>query len=227
MDNEDSIDSRTRWSDHWPGVRNPTGWEVHHANDKPAANFLSSFQAALLHDEEIVEDEANEALLQQLQGHQQALQSASETISPYTYPLSCLLNIPELDVIAEEDVARLQSTFLTKSHMHSLLGTWLEPSKLSKPNYLRFACACLGAAWSKKPSDELLAAKLFSEGVPLWIVTMEMDNREARKLESVLGAALFCTYGMLSDDRHVWRVIMSLLYSLSDVSQIFYPFTLC
>lgn len=219
MDGASNDDGRTGWSHHWPGVRDPTGWEVHHANDRPAANFLSSFQAALLHDEEVVENEANEALIMQLQNQQQAFQPTNEPLSPYTYPLCVLLRIPAGDVVADEDIVRLQSIFLVTFRTHLLLGSWLNPSKLSRPKYLRYICACLGAARSENPNDGSLAAKLWLQGTSLWIVTMEMDNREARKLESVLGAVLVCTYGMLTEGRDEWRMVTSLMYSLNDVSR--------
>lgn len=215
-----SDDSTSRWSHHWPGVRNPTGWDVHLANEKPAASFLYSFQAALLHGEEIVYDEANETLLVQLQAEQNSTQPQNNISSPYTYPLSCLLNIPEADVVAEADIMRLQSSFLTLFRVHPFLGPWCDASKLSQPAYLQLASACLGAAWSKTPNGDAVAPKLFFAAGPLWIITMEMDNREARKIESVVGAALICTYSALVDQGHAWRVTLSLLYSFSDVRNI-------
>ena len=35
----------------WPGERHPTRWDVHDANESPAATFLDQFRAALLHSE--------------------------------------------------------------------------------------------------------------------------------------------------------------------------------
>jgi hypothetical protein len=40
----------------WPGERHPTRWDVHDANESPAATFLDRFRAALRHSEGVEED---------------------------------------------------------------------------------------------------------------------------------------------------------------------------
>lgn len=40
----------------WPGERHPTRWDVHDANESPAATFLDQFRAALLHSEGAEDD---------------------------------------------------------------------------------------------------------------------------------------------------------------------------
>jgi hypothetical protein len=101
-----------------------------------------------------------------------------------------------------------QHQFSISSKRHIFLDAIQLPTPSSKsviPPYLQMAIACVGIAASNSTSDrrdpqghsgpptQLSACDLFLAGDALWGVMMEVDNREARLLESILTASIeFC-----------------------------------
>lgn len=164
-------------------------------------------------------------------------------VRQYTYPMAIVAELPTLP---ESDVlAQAQAQFFTSFSHHVFLSSIAFPVASSNhlaPPYLTIALACLGAATSRTApsigglhyqtsnSLNILASDLFMAGDGLWGVMMEVDNREARLLESVLTVStpckyrsialrklthrqgcLFATYGMLSAREEFWDMSSSTL----------------
>ena len=142
--------------------------------------------------------------------------------------MAILEDLPALP--GSEVLAQAQASFFTNFGHHVFLRSLAFPSPAithMTPPYLTIALACLGVTtWRPNTAvGELhhltsaplsaLASDIFIAGDGLWGVMMEVDNREARLLESVLAVSdvrwlskgvtkpsfkgcLFATFGMLS-----------------------------
>ena len=120
----------------------------------------------------------------------------------YSYPMSILSELPPLPESGILNEA--QSRFSVSFKRHVFLNALDFPDPSSNhivPPYLKIGLACLGTAASQNTpaSEELnphntvsakfLTSDLFLIGDALWGVMMEVDNREARLLESVLAVS--------------------------------------
>lgn len=182
----------------------PTQWDVPEANQVPDRDFVQRFKVALSHSEEGKycklllpdTDDANDAhpgtpfLQREL--------PAGEV----TYPLSLLSDL--FDTSGYDDVIlHLQGSFCEIFQHHVYLNglgssnfAWYNNPSAAP---LEYAQACLCCVVSRNAADAIhqdnpdlpvsLAATLFELGVRLWIVTVELDNREARKDESFLAVS--------------------------------------
>lgn len=116
----------------------------------------------------------------------------------FTYPLTLLSNLP--DIPDSEELGRLESSFRALSKKFIFLRAISMPgsSRELLPPYLRLSLACFASCLSPSPesfatvSERIPAVQsdagkaLFSAGVKVWGVMLEVDNREARKVESVM-----------------------------------------
>ncbi|KIW98743.1 uncharacterized protein Z519_00406 [Cladophialophora bantiana CBS 173.52] len=209
----------------WPGERrHPTRWDVHDAIDSPAATFLERFRIALLHSEGAAED----VLLDP-----ESVINASEPVvadmtSAYAYPVVMLSDIPTLP--PEETLARLEASFFDSFEQHVFLNSVriLNWCSGRQPLYFQVALACLGSITSTSSISDIVAsgtsraelsAGLFIAGVNIWIVMLEVDNRESRLCEAVITAALLCTYGTLSADSKHRENVSGILCNLATMSR--------
>ncbi|KAK4556982.1 hypothetical protein LTR86_005963 [Recurvomyces mirabilis] len=168
----------------WPGERHPTRYDVDEATEIPESSFVDRFAAALLHAEHgdnredvswIMEGCANEP---------------SRPAATLTYPMILLSDAPKLS--AEDEIDRLASGFDNSWRNHVILRSikigWT-PTSSSLP-YLRLALACLTALSENrndgKGSASLVAGNLFHCGASLATVMVEVDNRLARSIDTII-----------------------------------------
>jgi hypothetical protein len=122
----------------------------------------------------------------------------------FTYPLVLLSNFP--DIPDSEQLGNLEMSFwaLSKKFVFlraiSMSGTFRELT----PPYLRLSQACLATCLS--PSSEIspkvsersssvradAGKALFLAGLKVWGLMLEVDNREARKVEAVMAVSDTC-----------------------------------
>ncbi|KIV92373.1 hypothetical protein PV10_03678 [Exophiala mesophila] len=210
----------------WPGERHPTRWDVHDANESPAATFLDQFRAALLHSEGAEHD----VLLDDDPEIGASQQADSHDVFKYTYPMVLLSEVPPTPT--DQELAHFQTLFSTTFKKHFFLDFMdnVPTSSSPTPPYLDFASACLGSitssptashssAASNDSSRQDVSAALFIAGVNLWSVMLEVDNREARQLEAVIAASLLSTYGLLSADKVHWRKASGILSNVVTISR--------
>jgi hypothetical protein len=120
----------------------------------------------------------------------------------YTYPMAILSTLPLLP--ADDALSQAQSSFFTIFKPHVFLSKILFPDVSSSsrmPPYLKISLACLGRAVSgdlsyeggfgslSPPVTDCSASGLFLSGNGLWGVMLEVDNREARLLESIMAVS--------------------------------------
>ncbi|KAK5151361.1 hypothetical protein LTS14_009204 [Recurvomyces mirabilis] len=201
----------------WPGERLPTRYDVDEATEIPESSFVDRFAAALLHAEHgdnredvswIMEGCANEP---------------SRPAATLTYPMILLLDAPTLP--AEDEVDRLASEFdnswRNRVFLRSIKIGWTRTS--SSLPYLRLALACLTALSENRNdgtgSASLVAGNLFHCGASLATVMVEVDNRLARSIDTILAITLLCTYGCLSTYPSQWRRSMGLLCNVTTMSR--------
>ncbi|KAJ9603046.1 hypothetical protein H2200_012341 [Cladophialophora chaetospira] len=234
--------ARSSSSRQWPGEWEPTGLEVYEANQSPENTFRERFKAALLQSEE-----GQARYHRNGSAQPDVLYSADSTgdgstllESPmttqasdqvYTYPMSMLSDAPVIP--NTEEVARLQSAFFTSFKQHIFIDAIAIPdSTLTSPApYLQLGLACLAAEISPYTDPTLynlgigqnhkteVATALLHAGMHLWAVVMEVDNRETRRLEAIISAYLFATYGILSTDKENWRLSCGLIHNTATMSR--------
>ena len=119
----------------------------------------------------------------------------------FTYPLTLLSEFP--DIPDSEELGSLESSFWTLSQNFIFLRAISLPGSPREllPPYLRLSLACLASCLSMSPdpfstiSERLATVQpdagkaLFFAGVKVWGVMLEVDNREARKIESVMAVS--------------------------------------
>ena len=118
----------------------------------------------------------------------------------FTYPLALLSNFP--DIPDSEQLGNLELSFRALSNKFVFLRAipMLRTSKELTPSYVRLSLACLAACLS--PSSEISAnvlgrssarvdagKALFLAGLKVWGLMLEVDNREARKVEAVIAVS--------------------------------------
>ncbi|MCJ1472613.1 hypothetical protein MMC13_001262 [Lambiella insularis] len=207
----------TEASENWPGERDPTRLEVEKAHEVPESTFLDDFKQALVA-RDIAKD-YQRAFPQEL------------VVTPYqntddrqiAYPLVLLSDFPQLP--DEEVLGALQALFPAISETLMFLRLMPMPNASGEliPPYLQLSMACLASclpmASACSPIDLELSSlgqgnasmRLFFAATKMWGVMLEVDNREARKVEAVLASTLLVTYGVLSADKTVWSETSSLL----------------
>lgn len=98
---------------------------------------------------------------------------------------ACTLNLEaELDQLRPTFPSTLQSyIYLDRLDVHTLWG-----SNTATPPYLDVALASLTCLMSEDKNDSR-GHSLFMTAVRLFIVTLELDNREARRVEGALAVS--------------------------------------
>ena len=121
----------------------------------------------------------------------------------FTYPLNVILDFPTTPSaeLLDELLARFSVTF--KRHIFLEHVRIPAASYDSLPPYLRYSMACLAAVSATHhrmdaPSTQALeslqedtATPLFYAAVKLFTVMIELDNRLARKLESIISVSVW------------------------------------
>jgi len=124
----------------------------------------------------------------------------------FTYPVTLLSDFPDIPDL--EELGSLESSFwaLSKKFIFLRAVSMSGSSREPLPPYLRLSLACLASCLSPSPesfatvSERIPSVKsdigkaLFSAGVKVWEVMLEVDNREARKVESVMAVSDICCY---------------------------------
>lgn len=126
-----------------------------------------------------------------------------------------LTDIPRIP--EETELARLQSLFFTSFKLHIYLDAIDIPdtTQCPHPPYFPLALACLSSAVSPRSnldgyvpgigtSQAEVSASLFTAGVGLWCVVLEVDNREARLLEAVVAVGFVARPSLSSFFSHVF-----------------------
>nr|OQO24355.1 hypothetical protein B0A51_06639 [Rachicladosporium sp. CCFEE 5018] len=183
----------------WPAERHPTRWDVEEANQVPSSDLTERFRSALLYGED--DDLVATALTFDLEDY--ALQDLPLSQTGYTYPMILLSSLPKLP--SDYDLSTISHSYAQIFEEHAFvkeLGVGTLPVS-ARPPHLQLAIACVAAAISDPSVDGTegsVAGDLFHAGLKLWIVILEVDNREARNAKAILAALLLSTYGTLSPD---------------------------
>ncbi|KAF2102970.1 hypothetical protein NA57DRAFT_71954 [Rhizodiscina lignyota] len=193
----------------------PTKWETREAIITPDDDFLVNFKERLIHSEDgkISGD-------QHLQGFQELRLPLSSTQHQdesrhFTYPLSVLGSSPVgSNFNLEDELASRRPSFNSTLECHIYLdglqirSLW-DPDAILPP-YLDAALASLTCLMGED-IDHPRSHYLFMTGVRLLLVMLEVDNREARKVEGALAALLLSSWGLLTSCRSDWRIATNTL----------------
>lgn len=186
---------QTGRSRQWPGERDPTQWDTDQANQVLTSARLNLFRAALLHaegdfGENAASSEVEMCITRAFEG-QARQQGQLGSSDEYTYPMALLSELPSLP--SESEVHRLQGSFGLVFNQHILLKE-LEiggPINGSPPPYLQLALACIASVFdssiqnASNDSSHNVSTDLFTAGIDVWTVMLEVQNTEARILNAV------------------------------------------
>jgi hypothetical protein len=211
---ESQIHPRLYRPGQWPGERrHPSRWDVHDAINIPATTFLERFRVALLHSEAAAEDvfldpepvtDAPEIVAVVSRTDCWLGMSTDfplqDSASPYSYPMVMLSDLPEL--LPDKSLSQLQALFFESFGQHIFLKTVRISNWCSgrPPLYFQYALACLGSTVSASPLRDIvphgmsraeLSSNLFVSSSNVWVVMLEVDNRESRLCEAVITVGLF------------------------------------
>ncbi|OPB40721.1 hypothetical protein A0O28_0008010 [Trichoderma guizhouense] len=214
----------------------PTKWITSEANRIPDKQFLDDFKQRLLRSEEargVVDQSQLSFNLRGIEGSwpnkpgsDESFHTQPESPSATPYPQSvlsssdaCTLNLEaELDQLRPTFPSTLQSyIYLDRLDVHTLWG-----SNTATPPYLDVALAGLTCLMSEDKNDSR-GHSLFMTAVRLFIVTLELDNREARRVEGALAAVLLAVYGLLTGPPSEWRVTTNMLAFFTAVTRRLAP----
>lgn len=119
--------------------------------------------------------------------------------------MALLNDVPRIP--EESELASLQTSFFTCFKQHVYLDAIDIPdtSQCTYPPYFPLALACLGSVVTPQAnmgsyiegigtSQAEISATLFTAGVGLWCVVLEVDNREARLIEAVVAVSVYNSY---------------------------------
>ena len=184
----------------WPGERHPSDRDVELGFESLDAAFLQRFSSEL---ETSAAASSTEALMTTRLEVQVSRSVCSlstdahcsvQTSSPvgFSYPLSSLYNVPHLP--SDETLSMLQHSFAYRFQSLPFVNTLPLPPPLTEPvpPFFKLALACLASTdASKRGPNETpqLCTDLFFASMSLWTVMLELDNREARTIESVLSVS--------------------------------------
>jgi hypothetical protein len=202
----------------WPGERFPTWLDVEDAHKVPEPIFLRDFKQTLI-SRDIAREYALDTQLPKspvaIGGHLndgvwlELACGGSMWLTHVvkhpprlsTYPLALLSNFP--DIPDSEELGALELSFwaLSKNMVFLRAISMTDTSGQLKPPYLRLAMACLASCLA--PSSEMSAmdsgrsltiqsdagSALCSAGFKVWGLMLEVDNREARKIEAVMAVS--------------------------------------
>ncbi|KAF3070255.1 hypothetical protein CFAM422_006577 [Trichoderma lentiforme] len=177
----------------------PTKWITSEANRIPDKQFLDDFKQRLLRSEEargFVDQSQLSFNLRGIEGSwppkpgsDESFHTQPESPSTTPYPQSVLSSSDACTLNLEAELDRLRPTFpstlqsyiyLDRLDVHTLWG-----SNTATPPYLDVALASLTCLMSEDKNDSR-GHSLFTTAVRLFIVTLELDNREARRVEGAL-----------------------------------------
>ena len=111
------------------------------------------------------------------------------------------LPLPPDDVSLDESHRVFSSSFKNHVFLNRIAIAAPQPGRLIPP-YLRLAIACIGTVFSKlelpparaecqaPTCPDQLASDLCLSGIRVWGVILEIDNREARLIDSILAVTL-------------------------------------
>ncbi|EMC98767.1 hypothetical protein BAUCODRAFT_120068 [Baudoinia panamericana UAMH 10762] len=203
----------------WPAERHPTRWDVDEANHVPTSMVVDRFRSALLHAES--EDVVKDAMSWDLNSYVLERPAASAHL-PYTYPMVLLSSLPSLP--SDHDLLTLRQAYFPKFERHVFVRDLGSGNLIasSNPPYLRLATACVAAIlsdYANVVAEESLGTNLFAAGARVWTVMVEVDNREARNVKTIVAAALLSTYGSLSMNNGIRRKTSEILCNIITMSR--------
>ncbi|KAL3423890.1 hypothetical protein PVAG01_05637 [Phlyctema vagabunda] len=181
----------------WVADRVPGKHDAEQANRPLELSFLQSFKGALLGDSQAREttqylDDSNENLIH----------ISNPSTTAFSYPLMMFSRFPD---IPPEDFIQLSvDTFSTKCLPKMALLRDIPTNILlrtDRPRYLTFAMACMGALASDAPSPVI--ESLWWASSILVTAKLEVDNREARKVDLLNAWVILETYGILSGNKSI------------------------
>ncbi|KAJ4154907.1 hypothetical protein LMH87_000178 [Akanthomyces muscarius] len=210
-----------------PYNKQPTQWDVSEAHSVPDAAFLSQFKTALSQSQDALGCEdliAHSKWPPRFDSQEEIMMSRSSVATvPELWPMAAAVASPYNEPDSTESMPLwrplFQATFGRHLYVSSFqLDQYLRDDGMLPP-YFDFALACLASrvspqAHPRAGSMASPAAKYFDVGLKLYIVTLELDNREARTVESVISSAFLATFGLLSADESSWlKASVILTYS--------------
>ena len=119
----------------------------------------------------------------------------------YTYPMAVMADAPPL--LNRDEIGRLEITFMKtfKRHIFMPLIDIPASSQGLSPPYLELSLACLASAVSQESikgeaiyrmtpvSSPDTTHRLFSGAIQLMTVMLEVDNRQARLMETIMAVS--------------------------------------
>ncbi|KAJ5218216.1 uncharacterized protein N7498_000315 [Penicillium cinerascens] len=208
-----------------PSEWKPTQWDISEANQVPDRENIQCFKVALLQSQDAQDCKpllpATDDPLPGI-GYLQSRQDMPT--GQATYPLSLLsdlVNASGWDDVLERLKCSFSETFKRHVYLNELDLFSFSRKGIRHPTPLVYAQACMSSLVSRNASSFIHddysssplaeSVNLFVLGVKLWIVTVEMDNRESRNDEMLLASSLLATYGLLSANPTIWDASRALL----------------
>jgi hypothetical protein len=202
----------------WPGERNPGRDDVRDANELPDSTFLQLFKSALLSNSTATENtqrqgrKSHRILKNITPVHVTGAQDGNP--NNLSYPVALLDGCPRVPLASELEALRI--AFFEGFRNHVFFNAVYVPGSSQEilPPYLDLAFACLASTQLESTFQTDLidtgdgstrSSRLFLTATRLWNVIVEIDNREARRMEAVLSISLLATYGVLSANMVIWQ----------------------
>ncbi|KAJ9617549.1 hypothetical protein H2204_013680 [Knufia peltigerae] len=186
----------------WPGEREPDGSDAESAYRPIDASLTATFKNAMFARtrletgvEYLQKDELNPLLV------------AETSAEPLHWPASALsANVSEDHGFSateiKEYVELCTRDFISKAPFLRDVPASLF-CQLPAPLYFTLAMACIGAMLGECSIER--SSKLWWSSLRLLMGQLEVDNREARKMELIKAWVLLESYGLLSSDRLTWN----------------------
>ncbi|KAJ6438748.1 Glyoxalase/fosfomycin resistance/dioxygenase [Purpureocillium lavendulum] len=180
-----------------PYDKQPTIWDVSEAHSVPDAAFMEKFKESLIQSEDARGCEmliADSTLSVWHEGRDRISSTSSAT-----WPAAVVIDLPDKELSSIQNMARWRLVFDETFGRHLYVSGFqlerqLRDNALSPP-YLDFALACVASPLTSQVhvglgGGALPADSYFDIGVKLYIFTLEVDNREARTIESVIATRI-------------------------------------
>ncbi|KAF7590093.1 hypothetical protein BBP40_003249 [Aspergillus hancockii] len=208
-----------------PSEWQPTQWDVPEANQMPDREIVQCFKVALLQSPDAQNCKSLLPATDDASPGIRYLQTWQDIPTDrVTYPMSLLSDLVDTsdwDHVLERWKCSFTETFEHHVYLKHLDLSTCPRKEIPSSAPLEYAQACLSSLLSRNagfsihgntPSSPIQAsAKLFEFGVRMWIVTVEMDNRESRNDEILLASSLLATYGLQSASPKIWDTARALI----------------
>ncbi|KAH7323956.1 hypothetical protein BKA65DRAFT_77255 [Rhexocercosporidium sp. MPI-PUGE-AT-0058] len=183
----------------WPADRTPGRLDAEQANQPIENSFMQSYKDALLRDEK-----ASETVEYLNDDSEASISGADPPNTTLSYPLVIFSRFPTLP--PREMLQSFVDVFVNDIYPTMPLLYHIPVESLQRsdnPPYLTYAIATIGSL--VLGADQSLTEDLWWAANFLIAGILEIDNREARKVELLNAWVLLEAYGALSADPRIWQ----------------------